>query len=319
MDKACLPKPPLTLTASMNITYKEPTPPGVELLVRSKVLAIRESNQPGMGKASVEDWQGHSLEANLRHITTALAPNDAAWQQLRLYGVWVRAPGHERERTGRAMEHLAAEGFYKKSRNTRATSGVNGQQPCEEQLDECKPTKPADWKPLSRADLRAPARDKQAVAGKHHSSEPTFVTHVTRNGAAAWLVPAPSAARSAAEREQPRQSQPQQPIAGAQPGDSDVSVLNQLQEAQYRRRLAREAQASEALIGRRKVRGPRLNHGKTNGDEMLSASLNENPARLGGRKIPEQVLNRAAYAEAGGGEEDEFWKLISSCHLAIAH
>ncbi|KAL6759972.1 HotDog domain-containing protein [Haematococcus lacustris] len=54
MDKACLPKPPLTLTASMNITYKEPTPPGVELLVRSKVLAIKESNQPGMGKASVE-------------------------------------------------------------------------------------------------------------------------------------------------------------------------------------------------------------------------------------------------------------------------
>ncbi|GFH15899.1 uncharacterized protein HaLaN_12222, partial [Haematococcus lacustris] len=36
------------------ITYREPTPPGVELLVRSKVLAIKESNQPGMGKASVE-------------------------------------------------------------------------------------------------------------------------------------------------------------------------------------------------------------------------------------------------------------------------
>ncbi|KAL6763759.1 hypothetical protein V8C86DRAFT_2489840, partial [Haematococcus lacustris] len=43
--------------------------------------------------------------------------------------------------------------------------------------------------------------------------------------------------------------------------------------------------------------------GKTNGDkmgEMLSASVNENSARLGGRKMPAaQALNRAAYAKAG--------------------
>ncbi|KAL6753773.1 hypothetical protein V8C86DRAFT_2438242 [Haematococcus lacustris] len=43
--------------------------------------------------------------------------------------------------------------------------------------------------------------------------------------------------------------------------------------------------------------------GKTNGDkmgEMLSASVNENSARLGGRKMTAaQALNRAAYAKAG--------------------
>ncbi|KAF8072597.1 hypothetical protein HT031_000257 [Scenedesmus sp. PABB004] len=53
MDRSCLPKPPLTLTASMLVSYKEPTPPDTELIVRSHVVAVREG-QTGLGKAAVE-------------------------------------------------------------------------------------------------------------------------------------------------------------------------------------------------------------------------------------------------------------------------
>jgi acyl-coenzyme A thioesterase PaaI-like protein len=54
MDRSCLPKPPLTLTASMFVQFKEPTPPKEELIVRSQVVSVKESNQPGMGKVTVE-------------------------------------------------------------------------------------------------------------------------------------------------------------------------------------------------------------------------------------------------------------------------
>ncbi|KAF5834906.1 hypothetical protein DUNSADRAFT_8177 [Dunaliella salina] len=54
MDKACLPKPPLTLTQSMFVTYKEPTPPEKELLVQSQVVSLKQSTRPGQGKSSVE-------------------------------------------------------------------------------------------------------------------------------------------------------------------------------------------------------------------------------------------------------------------------
>jgi len=54
MDRACLPRPPLTLTAELLVTYREPTPPGVPLTVRSSVVRIKESSAPGSGKASVQ-------------------------------------------------------------------------------------------------------------------------------------------------------------------------------------------------------------------------------------------------------------------------
>mmetsp|Transcript_16982 Transcript_16982/g.50903 ORF Transcript_16982/g.50903 Transcript_16982/m.50903 type:complete len:257 (-) Transcript_16982:315-1085(-) len=54
MDKACLPKPPLTLSAQAYITYKYPTPPDTPLVVRSKVIDVREKGNAGMGKTSVE-------------------------------------------------------------------------------------------------------------------------------------------------------------------------------------------------------------------------------------------------------------------------
>ena len=53
MDRACLPRPPLTLTAELLVNYREPTPPGVPLTVRSSVVRVRESSSPGSGKASV--------------------------------------------------------------------------------------------------------------------------------------------------------------------------------------------------------------------------------------------------------------------------
>eukprot|EP00879_Flechtneria_rotunda_P003509 GHRR01003739.1.p1 GENE.GHRR01003739.1~~GHRR01003739.1.p1 ORF type:complete len:255 (+),score=61.69 GHRR01003739.1:283-1047(+) len=54
MDRSCLPKPPLTLTASMLVSYKEPTPPDTELIVRSHVASVRENENPGLNKAAVE-------------------------------------------------------------------------------------------------------------------------------------------------------------------------------------------------------------------------------------------------------------------------
>lgn len=36
------------------MSYKEPTPPDTELVVRSHVVAVRENQNPGLGKAAVE-------------------------------------------------------------------------------------------------------------------------------------------------------------------------------------------------------------------------------------------------------------------------
>lgn len=52
MDRGCLPKPPLTLTYEMLITYEEPTPPNEELIVRSRILEVKESDSVG-SKATV--------------------------------------------------------------------------------------------------------------------------------------------------------------------------------------------------------------------------------------------------------------------------
>ncbi|GLC36724.1 hypothetical protein PLESTM_000495300 [Pleodorina starrii] len=54
MDKGCLPRPPLTMTASMNVSFRAPTPPDTELLMRSRVVAIRENTGGGPPKATVE-------------------------------------------------------------------------------------------------------------------------------------------------------------------------------------------------------------------------------------------------------------------------
>lgn len=54
MDRSGLAAPPLTLTASILVSYKEPAPPGVPLVVRSNVVEIKEGSQPGVCKSSVE-------------------------------------------------------------------------------------------------------------------------------------------------------------------------------------------------------------------------------------------------------------------------
>lgn len=38
----------------IQVSYKEPTPPDTELVVRSHVVAVRENQAPGLGKAAVE-------------------------------------------------------------------------------------------------------------------------------------------------------------------------------------------------------------------------------------------------------------------------
>lgn len=53
MDRACLPKPPLTLTFEMLVTFHEPTPPEESLTVRSQIVRIKESSEIGT-KSSVQ-------------------------------------------------------------------------------------------------------------------------------------------------------------------------------------------------------------------------------------------------------------------------
>ncbi|PSC69292.1 thioesterase superfamily [Micractinium conductrix] len=60
MDKAALPKPPLTLTYEMLCTFKETTPPAEPLILRSQIVRIKESEAPG-SKATVQ------VDMNLYH------------------------------------------------------------------------------------------------------------------------------------------------------------------------------------------------------------------------------------------------------------
>ncbi|GFH08108.1 uncharacterized protein HaLaN_03019 [Haematococcus lacustris] len=104
---------------------------------------------------------GTSLEANLKHITVTLATWDAVWevyldlkwarQRLRLYGAQDRAleqffntvvcrPRGAGQRRDRVV-------LVDELRTTRVSSAVNGQQPCEEELDQGLPTRRAGWKP----------------------------------------------------------------------------------------------------------------------------------------------------------------------------
>ncbi|KAJ9526295.1 hypothetical protein QJQ45_009794 [Haematococcus lacustris] len=147
-----------------------------------------------------------SLEANLKHITVALATWDAVWevyldskwarQRLRLYGAQDRALEQFFNKLEEDMEELSMErhGHAKQlvvffgaatigtgggwgadavlracckvvcrprgagqrrgrvvlvdeHRTSRVSSAVNGQQPCEEELDKLSATRPAGWKP----------------------------------------------------------------------------------------------------------------------------------------------------------------------------
>ncbi|MEW5307262.1 MAG: hypothetical protein WDW38_002494 [Sanguina aurantia] len=54
MDQACLPMPPLTLTSSMLINFKDTTPPDTELVIRSRVVEVKQSSAPTGGRTSVE-------------------------------------------------------------------------------------------------------------------------------------------------------------------------------------------------------------------------------------------------------------------------
>ncbi|KAG1658872.1 hypothetical protein FOA52_000660 [Chlamydomonas sp. UWO 241] len=54
MDRACLPKPPLTMTAQAYISYRDPTPPDTLLVVRSQVMAVKEAETAGHGRTCVE-------------------------------------------------------------------------------------------------------------------------------------------------------------------------------------------------------------------------------------------------------------------------
>lgn len=72
MDKAALPKPPLTLTYEMLCTFKETTPPGEPLILRSQIVRIKESDSPG-NKATVQVDMSlyHSLGGHEKLLASA--------------------------------------------------------------------------------------------------------------------------------------------------------------------------------------------------------------------------------------------------------
>ncbi|KFM27478.1 hypothetical protein F751_6059 [Auxenochlorella protothecoides] len=53
MDLHATPKPPLTLTYELLVTFKEPTPPGVPLVVKSHVTRVQDVQEAGQ-KAGVQ-------------------------------------------------------------------------------------------------------------------------------------------------------------------------------------------------------------------------------------------------------------------------
>ncbi|KAJ9523411.1 hypothetical protein QJQ45_005316 [Haematococcus lacustris] len=117
--------------------------------------------KPHLQHLATANSAGTSLEANLKHITVTLATWDAVWevyldpkwarQRLRLYGAQDRAlelffnkvvcrPRGAGQRRGKVV-------LVDEHRTTRVSSAVNGQQPCEEELNTLSATRPADWKP----------------------------------------------------------------------------------------------------------------------------------------------------------------------------
>lgn len=59
MDRGCLPKPPLTLTYELLVTYVEPTPPDEPLIVRSEVVSVKDSGELGHKAAIQVDMSLH--------------------------------------------------------------------------------------------------------------------------------------------------------------------------------------------------------------------------------------------------------------------
>ncbi|KAJ9513817.1 hypothetical protein QJQ45_020893 [Haematococcus lacustris] len=125
-------------------------------------IARRDTQQwlapihPHLQHLAAASSAGTSLMANLKHITVTLATWDAVWevyldpkwarQRLRLYGAQNRAleqffmPRGTDQLRGRVV-------LVDEHHTTRVSLGVNGQQPCEEELDHEQPTRRAGWKP----------------------------------------------------------------------------------------------------------------------------------------------------------------------------
>ncbi|KAJ9513447.1 hypothetical protein QJQ45_005997 [Haematococcus lacustris] len=141
--------------------------------------------KPHLQHLAAASSAGTSLEANLKHITVTLATWDAVWevyldpkwaeQRLRLYGAQDRTLEQffkkleegmaevSMERHGHAKQLVVFFGvasigtrgdqrrgrvvLVDEHRTSRVSSAVNGQQPCERQLNKRRATRPAGWKP----------------------------------------------------------------------------------------------------------------------------------------------------------------------------
>ncbi|KAJ9512393.1 hypothetical protein QJQ45_012991 [Haematococcus lacustris] len=113
--------------------------------------------KPHLQHLAAASSAGTSLEANLKHITVTLATWDA---RLRLYRAQDQALEQffkelEEDMAGDTDELRGRVVLVDEHRTTRVSSAVNGQEPCEEELDHEQPTRRADWKPpAGQVDLR---------------------------------------------------------------------------------------------------------------------------------------------------------------------
>ncbi|GFH09217.1 hypothetical protein HaLaN_04320 [Haematococcus lacustris] len=91
--------------------------------------------KPHLQHLAAASSAGTSLEVNLKHITVTLATWDAVWE------VYLdRKPRGSDQLRGRVV-------LVDEHRTTGVSSAVNGQQPCEEELDQEQPTSRAGWEP----------------------------------------------------------------------------------------------------------------------------------------------------------------------------
>ncbi|KAJ9532834.1 hypothetical protein QJQ45_010957 [Haematococcus lacustris] len=137
----------------------------------------------GSGRASLDYWQqlvqlmpavqqvtfwsvaGVVTEAMCESLRLMAVQPWARWLDIKLEEGMAEVSMERHKRVKQLVVFFCAAGI-----GTRVSSAVDGQQPCEEQLDHEQPTRPAGWKPPSRS---VPPRESPSTAAALESGPST--------------------------------------------------------------------------------------------------------------------------------------------------